>query len=562
MNSIAQALLDNLLAQSVINQDQYEIILKQDPSTIAETSQRIVDLVGISHEIIQAELQALQQKEYIQLNQVLIDPETIKMIDETLAKKILLLPISYQASSATLKVAICESSHHVALRQLQNKMSATIKWQICITSESDLQTAIDKYYGYELSLEGIFEELDNIANQPQQYRGEESSHPIVRLVNAILIDAVKKRASDIHFEPDRFFVRIRYRIDGVMKQIKLIHVSFWQAIVNRIKVICAMDIAESRQPQDGRLEMQILARQIDFRVASHPTLFGENIVMRVLDRDKVAISLNKITLRDSIQHQLFQLLKKTQGMVLVTGPTGSGKTTMLHAMLNHLNHSQVNIMTLEDPVEYQLSLVRQTSMTELVKLDFASGIRSILRQDPDIILVGEIRDEETAKMAFRAAMTGHLVFSTLHANSVIGVIPRLKDMGLTMDILLENLNGVIAQRLIRVLCSCKQAETQHAEYLSKQLNCKVHHTYYATGCDQCLFTGYFGRMLIIEYLDINAEVKNLLAKYENSAEWSAVAQKLDICSMWQDGLKRVAEGFTTIDEVMRVVNIDQGISDA
>lgn len=557
MNTISQALMQHLLSKQMITEDQYEIILKQDPNNLTDTEQRIIELGSISKSQIQTELQHLQQREYIELQHVLVDSDALNMVSENLAKKALIFPISYDGQNELFKIATCERTNHILLNQLQSKLGANLKWQMCIATESDLQNSIDKYYGYELSLDGIFRELENTTEISAAQNNDEASHPIVRLVNAILIDAVKKRSSDIHFEPDQYFVRIRYRIDGVMKQIRLIHIQYWQAIVIRLKVICGMDIAETRAAQDGRLQMQILAKNIDFRVASHPTIYGENIVLRILDRDKVAISLNKIQLRDSLRNQLFQLLKKTHGLVLVSGPTGSGKTTMLHAMVNHLNSSQVNIMTLEDPVEYQLAMVRQTSLTELNKLDFASGIRSILRQDPDIILVGEIRDEETAKMAFRAAMTGHLVFSTLHANSILGVIPRLKDMGLSTETIIENLNGVIAQRLVRMLCECKQADKQHISFISQQLNCSVDCIYRPMGCDKCLQTGYFGRMLIIEYLEINAHVKKLLAKHSDSAQLSVLVQQLEITSMWQDGLRRVAEGFTTLEEVMRVVNIDQ-----
>lgn len=557
MNVVSQSLLQKLLAQGLIGHDQFEIVLKQDPSTLQETEKRLLELGSVNRGQIQQVLQDLDQREYIELNRVLVDTESLALVSESFAKKAMLLPIAYQAISGTLKIAICERSNQLLLDQLQSKLGASIKLHICVTSEADLQEAIDRYYGYELSLDGIFKELEHGSSADSNQA--DATHPIVRLVNAILIDAVKKRASDIHFEPERFFVRIRYRIDGVMQQIRLIHISYWQSILIRIKVISMMDIAESRDAQDGRLQMQILAKNIDFRVATHPTLFGENLVMRILDKDKVAISLTKITLRENLRQQLFQLLKKTQGIVLVTGPTGSGKTSMLHAMLNHLNSSQVNIMTLEDPVEYQLPLVRQTSLTELSKLDYAAGIRSILRQDPDIILIGEIRDEETAKMAFRAAMTGHLVFSTLHANSIMGVIPRLKDMGLSVDTIVENLNGVIAQRLVRVLCDCKQPNPDGIMQLRRWLANQDIHLYKPRGCEKCLYSGYFGRLLIIEYLEINAKVKKLLAKPSDLAQLAVTIDQLEITSMWQDGIRRVAEGFTTLDEVIRVVNIDQDL---
>src|SRR5690606_30920506 len=344
--------------------------------------------------------------------------------------------------------------------------------------------------------------------------GDQYTQPVVRLVGALLMDAVKRSASDIHFEPEYAFLRIRYRIDGVLQQIRSLHKTYWPGIAVRLKVISGMDIAETRSPQDGRLNINLGGRPIDFRVASHPTIHGENIVLRVLDREKSIIPLDRMGLRSETLEELKLMMARPEGMVIVTGPTGSGKTTTLYSLLSHLNTESVNIMTLEDPVEYPVTMMRQTSVAEVNKVDFANGIRSIMRQDPDIILVGEIRDEDTATMAFRAAMTGHQVFSTLHTNSALGTFPRLLDIGISPDIMAGNIIGVVAQRLVRVLCPhCKETYSPDSDErkllgLTPRAEAKI---YRQVGCKRCNYTGYRGRMAIIELLRIDSDMDALIA---------------------------------------------------
>src|ERR1035437_7824198 len=281
---------------------------------------------------------------------------------------------------------------------------------------------------------------------------------MVRLVNALLVDAVKRGSSDIHFEPEYAFLRIRYRIDGVLDTVRSLHKTYMPGMTVRIKVISGMNIAETRAPQDGRLSLTLNGRPIDFRVSTHPTIHGENIVLRILNREKSIISIDKLNLTKPTHAKLNLMLARPEGILIVTGPTGSGKTTTLYSLLAQVNDETVNIMTLEDPVEYPVTLMRQTSVNDAVRLDFANGIRSMMRQDPDIILVGEIRDHDTAEMAFRAAMTGHQVFSTLHTNSAIRALPRLLDLGLQADVLAGNIIGIVAQRLVRSLFpQCKRA---------------------------------------------------------------------------------------------------------
>ncbi len=346
----------------------------------------------------------------------------------------------------------------VALDQIRALAREDLRIEQVLARESDITIGIEHHYGFELSIDGILNEIETgeIDYQSLAADFDEYSQPVVRLVDALLNDAVKRSASDIHFEPEQGFLRIRYRIDGVLRQIRSLHKNYWAAMVVRLKVMSGMNIAETRAPQDGRISLMLSGHQVDFRVSSQPTTHGENIVLRILDRDKGIVPLEELGLHAEDLKTLKLMLARPEGIILVTGPTGSGKTTTLYSILNYINTEGINIMTLEDPVEYPMAMIRQTSVNEVVKLDFASGIRSMMRQDPDVILVGEIRDQETAEMAFRAAMTGHQVYSTLHTNSSIGAIPRLIDLGVLPDIMAGNIIGVIAQRLVRKLCAqCK-----------------------------------------------------------------------------------------------------------
>ncbi len=433
-----------------------------------------------------------------------------------------------------------------------------------LAGEAQLEEYIDQFYGYELSVDGILREIETgeIDYQSLQQDGDEYTQPVVRLVGALLMDAVKRNASDIHFEPEYAFLRIRYRIDGVLQQVRSLHKTFWPAIVVRLKVISGMDIAETRAPQDGRLQISLCGRPIDFRVSSHPTIHGENLVLRVLDREKSIIPLERMGLRNTTLDELKLMMTRPEGIMVVTGPTGSGKTTTLYSLLSFQNTEAVNIMTLEDPVEYPVTMMRQTSVAEVNKLDFANGIRSIMRQDPDIILVGEIRDSDTATMAFRAAMTGHQVFSTLHTNSALGTFPRLLDIGISPDIMAGNIIGVVAQRLVRVLCPhCKQAHTPDEEE-RKLLNVRMREDitiYRNVGCKRCTYTGYRGRMAIIELLRIDSDMDALIARRSHLDEMRRMALDKGFVTLADDGVRRILEGYTSLAEVMRVIDLTSRI---
>jgi general secretion pathway protein E/type IV pilus assembly protein PilB len=387
----------------------------------------------------------------------------------------------------------------------------------------------------------------------------EYSQPVVRLIDSILTDAVKREASDIHFEPESGFLRIRYRIDGMLRQIRSLHRSYWPAMAVRVKVMSGMNIAEARAPQDGRITLNIRGRQIDFRVSAQPTLHGENIVLRILDRHKGLVPLEGLGLTEQQLTRLKLMIARPEGIILFTGPTGSGKTTTLYSILNHIKSEGLNIMTLEDPVEYPMALVRQTSVAESVKLDFANGIRSMMRQDPDVILVGEIRDAETAEMAFRAAMTGHQVYSTLHTNSAVGAVPRLLDIGVLPDIMAGNVIGVVAQRLIRRLCPhCKspyQAEDHEARLLGGPAEAPRPVLFRPGGCARCDFQGYRGRLAIMEILRMNGDLDEIVARRGTLREIRRAADLAGFVRLADDGLRRVLDGSTSLEELVRVVDL-------
>ncbi|HEY5763663.1 MAG TPA: ATPase, T2SS/T4P/T4SS family, partial [Rhodocyclaceae bacterium] len=491
-----------LISQGILSEDQLRIALLEQMKSNLPVGKLLVKLGFVSEATLREALSESLGTQGVDLTRAIVDPSALKLVPREIAKRHHLLPLDYNAGEHLFKLAVADHNDIIALDKVRSLLPEGTQIDTLLAGEGDIAKAIDQHYGYELSIDGILHEIETgeIDWSSLQSSSNEYSQPVVRLIDAILTDAVKRDASDIHFEPEQNFLRVRYRIDGILRQIRSLHKSYWPAMAVRIKVMSGMNIAESRAPQDGRINLTISGRQIDFRVAAQPTIHGENIVLRILDRQKGIVPLEALGLADDhldllkvmsgmniaesrapqdgrinltisgrqidfrvaaqptihgenivlrildrqkgivplealgLADDHLDLLKvmiaRPEGIILVTGPTGSGKTTTLYSILNHLNADSVNIMTLEDPVEYPMAMVRQTSIAETTKLDFADGIRSIMRQDPDIILVGEVRDNETAQMAFRASMTGHQVFSTLHTNSAIGAIPRLLDIGI------------------------------------------------------------------------------------------------------------------------------------
>lgn len=553
-----------MVQQGLISQDQLRIALMEQEQSNIPLGRQLVRLGFVTEAVVRDLVAHTIGQESIDLATVVADGEALKMVQEGFARRYHLLPVAFDANIRQLTVAMSDMFNVVALDQLRATLGAQLLVKPVLAAEAQLEDYIDQFYGYELSVDGILREIETgeIDYQSLQSGGDEYTQPVVRLVGALLMDAVKKGASDIHFEPEYAFLRIRYRIDGVLQQVRSLHKTYWPGIAVRLKVISGMDIAETRSPQDGRLNMNLSGRPIDFRVASHPTIHGENIVLRVLDREKSIIPLDRMGLREQALDELKLMMTRPEGILIVTGPTGSGKTTTLYSLLSFLNTEGVNIMTLEDPVEYPVTMMRQTSVAEVNKVDFANGIRSIMRQDPDIILVGEVRDTDTATMAFRAAMTGHQVFTTLHTNSALGTFPRLLDIGISPDIMAGNIIGVVAQRLVRVLCQhCKEAyslDDDERKLLGKSIS-PDQRIYRAVGCKQCAYTGYRGRMAIMELLRVDSDMDALVARRAHFDEMRDLALQKGFTTLAEDGIRRIIEGHTSLSEVMRVIDLTSRI---
>jgi general secretion pathway protein E/type IV pilus assembly protein PilB len=556
---------ERLIAAGLISEDQLQVALKEQSRHDEPLGRILVKLGLISEGVLRDTLGESLGHDSIDLSTAIPDPDALKMVPKNIARRYSMLPINFDKNEKVLTLAMADTFNVVAIDQVAATLGSGVGISTLMAGEAEIESAIEQFYQYELSIQGILREIDTgeIDNLNVAVENEEYNHPLIRLVDAILADAVKKDASDIHLEPESGFLRVRYRIDGVLRQVMALHRSYWPGMVVRLKVMSKMNIAETRAPQDGRISLTLAGRRIDFRVACQQTTHGENFVLRVLDRRKGIVPLEKLNLVRETLTSLQVMMARPEGIILVTGPTGSGKTTTLYSMLNYRNDESVNIMTLEDPVEYPMPMIRQTSLNEAAKLDFANGIRSMMRQDPDIILVGEVRDEETAEMAFRAAMTGHQVFSTLHTNSALGAVPRLIDIGVKPAIMAGNIIGIVAQRLVRRLCRhCKQAYApdEAERHLLGISSTKPVLLYREGGCEACNFLGFKGRLAVIEVLKINQELDEMIARTATRAEMREAAVKSGFQELAEDGVRHVLSGLTSLSEISRVVDLTARVS--
>ncbi len=555
-----------LVQKGVVSPDQIRIALTEQRKNRDHLGKILVRLGFATEAIILDVLGGALGQQKAQLQQVVVDSEAIRLIPKDMARRFRILPLTYDANANRLTLAMADTFNVVALDQIAALLGGDVEIQPLMAGEAEIEKAIDQFYGFELSVDGILREIETgeIDYESLDADNAEYSQPVVRLVNALLSDAVKRGASDIHFEPEEGFLRFRYRIDGVLRQIRSLHKNYWSALAVRLKVMSGMDIAETRAPQDGRITLTLSGRQIDFRVSTIPTVHGENIVLRVLDRQKGIVPIDNLGLDEDVLTTLKLMVARPEGLLLVTGPTGSGKTTTLYSLLNHLNTESVNIMTLEDPVEYPMGMIRQTSINEAARLDFAGGVRSMLRQDPDIILIGEIRDEDTATMAFRAAMTGHQVFSTLHTNSSLGAIPRLSDMGIKAEIMAGNIIGILAQRLVRKLRIDSREAYHPGEIERRILGLDAAYqdlTIYRVSEDHrhAQHQGYEGRTALMEVLRIDRELDELIAQGATLTELNAAAARKGFQTLAEVAIKLVLAGVTSLDEVTRVVDLTERI---
>jgi type IV pilus assembly protein PilB len=499
---------------------------------------------------------------------IFIDPEVIRLVPDRIARQCMAIPLSIRDN--TLTVAMVNPFDIIAIDDLRT--ITKYKINTAIISKSGLETLLNRFYGTggpESSLEDVLKDVSETHLELKRELDEErevnlerlreqvEEAPIVKLVDYIISNAINERASDIHIEPQEKRLNIRYRIDGVLHDIISPGKALQMAICSRIKIMSNMDIAERRLPQDGRFTIKQGFREVDLRVSTLPTVFGEKVVMRLLEKGALSLDLDSLGFADDQLGIFRRYIKNPHGMVLLTGPTGSGKTTTLYSALTEIKSSQTNIVTVEDPVEYQIKGIYQVQANPKIGLTFANGLRYILRQDPDIIMVGEIRDLETAEMAIRSALTGHLVFSTLHTNDAVGTIVRLINMGVEPYLVCSSLHLAVAQRLVRRICpQCKESYKPSKEVLrSLGIDGKPMQKgllfYHGKGCRRCKDTGYFGRTAICEMLEMKGLVRNSILNGADIDGIRQVAIEMGMTTLRENGLQKVRDGITTPEEVLR-----------
>ncbi len=506
----------------------------------------------------------------VDLTQLEITEAVISIIPADVSRKYTILPVS--KAGARVTIAMIDPTNVFALDDI--KFMTGYDVEPVVASEPALRAAIDKYYGstHAVELKKVMDDIEEAAVDDLEVLEEEEDMdlaeleesaeeaPVVRLVNIILTDAIKRGASDIHIEPYEKEYRVRYRIDGILYEMMNPPLKLREAITSRIKIMARLDIAEKRLPQDGRIKIKTKLggrpKDLDYRVSVLPTLFGEKIVLRLLDKDNLMLDLAKLGFEQESLRVFEHAISQPYGMVLVTGPTGSGKTNTLYSALSQINTPDVNIITAEDPVEFNLPGINQVQMKEAIGLNFASSLRSFLRQDPNIVLVGEIRDFETAEVAIKAAMTGHLVLSTLHTNDAPSTINRMMNMGVEPFLVATSVNCVVAQRLVRRICSrCKEPIDAHPAAL---MNCgfaeseaQTLQLYRGRGCDRCSNTGYKGRIALYEVMTIGDEIREMILSGASAYEIRQKALQLGMVSLRGSGLQKIRDGVTTSEEVMR-----------
>ncbi|HXE72274.1 MAG TPA: type IV-A pilus assembly ATPase PilB [Candidatus Nitrosotenuis sp.] len=510
---------------------------------------------------------------FVDLDNMELDPELAKSIPEHLAQRYKVIPVAQRDNRLTL--AMVDPLNVLAIDDI--RLITGFEIDPVIATEESITRCISRQFGTtdlvevedqvkELSATdfgGSLEVDDDIEEEIALDKLKElvDEAPIVRVVNLIISQAINDKASDIHIEPEAKSVRVRYRVDGVLHDVMSPPKHIQAPMVSRIKIMASMDIAERRVPQDGKIHLRHDNREFDLRVSTVPTVHGEKVVMRILDKSAVQLGLNKLGFYEEIQRNLEEIVEKPYGMILVTGPTGSGKSTTLYSCLNKLNRGHTNIMTIEDPVEYQIAGINQVQVNPKANLTFASALRAFLRQDPDIIMVGEIRDHETAKIAVESALTGHLVLSTLHTNDAPGAISRLIEMGVEPFLVASSVIGVLAQRLARTICpNCKEAYVPAPEAIKRfglaMFSDSDISFYRGRGCDHCKMTGYRGRTGIHELMPMGDRVRSLILQRASTSEIRQAAIEEGMKTMQDDGLRKVLDGITSMEEVLRVVFVE------
>jgi type IV pilus assembly protein PilB len=548
--------------EGLISEEQLQAALeKQKREKGLRIGEALVAMGAVTAEgVAQAIWQQLQIP-YVDLDNYALDPKVIELVPEKLARAYLALPI-FKIGNA-LTVAMADPLNVIAIDDLRSKTGCEI--ETVISTEEKIIRCLENYYRMDELITALISDIARGESEGDSAKGGDDASvdteaPMIKLANFIIQQAVRDGASNVHIEPREDEIRVRYRIDGVLHEIKTVPKTLQEAIASRFKVWAEIDIAKKRSAQDGRFYAKADGKQIEVRLSTFPTIYGENLVMRILDPTATILELKTLGLPPAIFDSYMKLVKTTQGMVLVTGPTGSGKTTTLYATLDTVRDPALNIITIEDPVEYRLAGIRQTQVNPQAGVTFAAGLRAIVRQDPDVIMVGEIRDLETAQMAVRASLTGHVVFSTLHTNDAPGSITRLLDIGVEPFLISSGVTGVLAQRLARTVCrSCKEPYVPSEEVLEQfgiAERAKGRTFFQGRGCQGCRFSGYRGRIGVYELLLVTDAIRDLINQRKSDTEIRKAAIKTgDLRTLYRDGLEKAVKGITTLEEISRIVHL-------
>ncbi len=565
MSVMATKIGEMLLKGSLITPEQ----LRSALDTQKKTKERVGTVLVKSGFIKEAELLAFLGRQFnvpvVDLGKYEINAEVVRLLPEEMVQKHLALPIN--RVGAKLIVAVADPSNMAIIDAIGFKTGYAV--ELVLASEKDITSAINKYFDQSMEFKDIISELDedlevvreeDLEGLDQESRIDDA--PVVKLANFVLTDAIKRRASDIHIEPYEKEFRVRYRVDGVLYEVMRPPLKLRNALSSRLKIMSSLDIAERRLPQDGRIKLKVgKGREMDFRVSVLPTIYGEKIVLRLLDKASLQLDMTKLGFEVEALKDFQEAIHRPFGMILVTGPTGSGKTTTLYSALSDLNKTTDNISTAEDPVEYNFAGINQVQIKEEIGLTFAASLRSFLRQDPDIIMVGEIRDYETAEIGVKAALTGHLVLSTLHTNDAPSTVTRLLNMGIEPFLVSSSLNLILAQRLARRICAnCKEEIKIPSKALvdagMKPERIKNAHPGRGKGCDECNGTGFRGRVALYEVMPVKEDLKDLILRGGSALDVKREAIRLGMKTLRQSGLSKIEEGVTTLEEVLRVTAPD------
>lgn len=557
---------DVLLGRNIITQEQLQTALAAQKEKGLMLGEMLVELGYVTQDRLNNVLCEHLHIEFVNLRVADIDDSVVDMLDEAIMRKYTLVPYAYADGSInTVKVAMADPMNIFAIDDVNMVMGMQV--ETYLADSSDIHAFLDKKFGKQQA-QNIVEmykkeqsALEEEVEEEKARKEEIENAPIVQLVNSIIEQAVRQRASDIHIEPFENIVRIRYRVDGSLIESITYDKTLFQAIIARLKIMSGMDISEKRKPQDGRITLVVDRREYDIRVSNLPTVYGEKVVMRLASKEGFKKDISELGMSPGDMERFKNILKNPHGIILVTGPTGSGKSTTLYTALSALNTEDVNIITVEDPVEANIDGINQVQTNAKAQLTFASALRSILRQDPDIIMIGEIRDSETAEIAVRASITGHLVVSTLHTNSTSSSVSRLVDMGIEPYLLSDSLVGVIAQRLVKRLCTCKRQDyaTEEEKKLLEVPAEKQQIVYRPAGCKLCNNTGYFGRIGIYEIMQISPALKRIISKNGDASEIKDVAVGEGMHTLKSSAAQCVLAGTTSMDEMIKIsYEVDEG----